>query len=54
MGLFSALMKSRQRAAARTFEDNLAFLQAMSARDRADISLKMAELEGVAHQMITK
>ena len=54
MGLFSTLMKSRQRAAVRTFEDHLAFLQAMSARDRADISLKMGEMEGVARQMAVK
>ncbi len=54
MGLFSALMKSRQRAATRTFEDHLAFLQSMSARDRADISLKMSQIEGVARQMAKK
>ncbi len=54
MGVFSRLMNSRQRVADRKYEDSLAFLQAMSARDRADISLKMGEIEGVARQMAAR
>ena len=54
MGMFSRLMNSRQRAADKRFEDSLAFLQAMSARDRADISLKMGEIDSVARQMATR
>lgn len=51
MGIFSGLINSRQRAADKRFEDSLAFLQAMSARDRADIALKAGDIEGVARQM---
>lgn len=54
MGLFSGMIKSRQRLADKKFEDHLAFLQSMSARDRADISLKMSQIEGVARQMAKK
>ena len=54
MGVFSRLMNSRQRVADRKYEDSLAFLQAMSARDRADISLKMSQIEGVAREMAAR
>jgi hypothetical protein len=54
MGIFSGLIKSRQRAADRRYEDHLAFLQNMSPRDRADISLKMSQVETVARQMTGK
>jgi hypothetical protein len=51
MGIFSGLINSRQRAADRRYADHLAFLQGMSPRDRADISLKMSQIETVARQM---
>jgi hypothetical protein len=54
MGIFSGLINSRQRAADRRYADHLAFLQGMSPRDRADISLKMSQIETVARQMAAK
>jgi hypothetical protein len=54
MGLFSGLLNSRQRAADRRYHDHLAFLQGMNPRDRADISLKMSQIETVARQMAAK
>ena len=54
MGLFSGLINSRQRAADRRIRDHLEFLQNMSPRDRADISLRMSEIETVARQMAEK
>ena len=54
MGIFSGLINSRQRAADRRYQDHLAFLQGMSPRDRADISLRMSQIETVARQMAQK
>jgi hypothetical protein len=54
MGIFSGLLNSRQRAADRYYHEHLAFLQGMSPRDRADISLEMSQIETVARQMAKK
>jgi hypothetical protein len=54
MGIFSGLINSRQRAADRRYAEHLALLQGMSPRDRADISLKLGQIETVARQMAAK
>jgi hypothetical protein len=54
VGIFSGLFNSRQRAADRHYHEHLAFLQGMSPRDRADISLEMSQIETVARQMVKK
>ena len=54
MGFFSGLIKARQRAADHRIKDHLAFLQSMSPRDRADISLRMSQIDTVARQMAEK
>jgi hypothetical protein len=54
MGIFSSLIKSRQRAANRRFAEHLAFLHGMTPRDRADIGLKAGQIETVARQMANK
>jgi uncharacterized protein YjiS (DUF1127 family) len=54
MGLFSSLIRSRQSQADRVFRDHIAFLESMSARDRADIGLKAGQIEKTARQMTRK
>ena len=54
MGLFSSLIRARQSQADRVFRSHLAFLENMSARDRADIGMKQGQIENVARQMSRK
>jgi hypothetical protein len=54
MGLFSSLIRTRQSTADRIFRDHMAFLESMSARDRADIGLKQGLMENTARQMTRK
>jgi uncharacterized protein YjiS (DUF1127 family) len=54
MGLFSSMMRSRQSHADKLVREHMAFLENMSARDRADIGLKQGQFEKVARQMARK
>ena len=54
MGLFSSLIRSRQSKADRVFRDHMAFLENMSARDRADIGQKAGQIEKIARRMARK
>jgi uncharacterized protein YjiS (DUF1127 family) len=54
MGLFSSMMRSRQSHSDKLVREHMAFLESMSARDRADIGLKPHQFEKVARQMMLK